>query len=64
MTAQTPSRSPAPVQQHETPNVEDEIRRRAYELYEQRGKEDGHEVEDWLRAEQEIKQTRSRGVAA
>jgi hypothetical protein len=23
----------------------------AYELYEKRGREDGHDVEDWLRAE-------------
>ena len=30
------------------------IRRRAYELYEARGREDGHEVEDWLQAEAEV----------
>lgn len=30
------------------------IRRRAYEIYEQRGRQDGQEVEDWLRAEQEV----------
>ena len=30
------------------------IRRRAYELYEKRGREDGHAEEDWLRAEAEI----------
>jgi len=30
------------------------IRRRAYEIYEQRGRQDGLEVEDWLRAEQEV----------
>lgn len=33
---------------------EDQIRTRAYELYEQRGREDGHDQEDWLRAEAEI----------
>lgn len=27
------------------------INRRAYELYEQRGSESGHDVEDWLEAE-------------
>jgi hypothetical protein len=32
----------------------DRIERRAYELYEQRGCQPGHEVEDWLRAEQEV----------
>jgi len=31
-----------------------EIRCRAYELYEQRGREDGHDLEDWLRAETEV----------
>ncbi len=30
---------------------EELIRRKAYELYERRGKRDGHAVEDWLRAE-------------
>jgi hypothetical protein len=29
------------------------IRARAYELYERRGREDGHAVDDWLRAESE-----------
>jgi len=46
------------------PNVQDEIRRRAYELYEQRGREDGHDMDDWLRAEEEITQKRGRRVAA
>src|SRR2546423_8055752 len=35
-------------------NLEDEIRRRAYELSEQRGFEPGHEREDWLMAESEV----------
>jgi DUF2934 family protein len=35
-------------------NLEDEIRRRAYELYEQRGYLPGRDYEDWLTAEQEI----------
>ncbi len=34
--------------------LEYQIRQRAYELYEARGREDGHELEDWLRAEEEI----------
>jgi hypothetical protein len=36
------------------PANEEEIRRRAYALYEQRGREDGHDVDDWLRAEVEL----------
>ena len=31
-----------------------EIRVRAYELFEQRGREDGHELDDWLQAEAEL----------
>jgi hypothetical protein len=30
------------------------IAQRAYELYEQRGRLDGYEVDDWLQAEREI----------
>jgi Protein of unknown function (DUF2934) len=37
-------------------NLDDEIRRRAYELYEQRGGTAGSETEDWLRAEGEVQQ--------
>lgn len=36
------------------PKLEEEIRRRAYVLYEQRGREDGHDTDDWLRAETEL----------
>jgi hypothetical protein len=35
-------------------NREEEIRLRAYELYEQRGNNSGSELEDWLQAEAEI----------
>ena len=31
------------------------IRDRAYELYEQRGREDGREQQDWFKAEHEIR---------
>lgn len=34
--------------------TEEYIRLRAYELYEQRGRQNGHDVEDWLEAEAEI----------
>jgi Protein of unknown function (DUF2934) len=36
--------------------LQDQIRRRAYELYEQRGSNDGYEVRDWLQAESEVVQ--------
>ncbi|HKW32136.1 MAG TPA: DUF2934 domain-containing protein [Candidatus Acidoferrum sp.] len=32
----------------------DEIAQLAYCLYESRGRQDGHDIEDWLRAEQEL----------
>ena len=37
-------------------NVEEEVRRLAYLLSERRGFEPGHEAEDWLAAEREIRQ--------
>ena len=36
--------------------LESIIRRRAYELYEQRGFVDGNELDDWLEAEEEIRE--------
>ena len=35
-------------------NLEEQIRQRAYELYELRGREDGFAEEDWARAEREL----------
>ena len=34
--------------------TEEYIRLRAYEIWERRGRQDGHDVEDWLQAEAEI----------
>ena len=39
-----------------------EIARRAYALYLARGCEHGHDVDDWLRAERELKQTTGSAV--
>ena len=36
------------------PGFEEEIRRRAYELYEERGRQDGLHQEDWERAQTEV----------
>lgn len=33
---------------------QDQVARRAYQLYQARGGEPGHELEDWLQAEAEI----------
>jgi len=46
----------SPIQRHaenHTPN-HDGIRRRAYEIYLERGGLSGHELEDWLQAEREF----------
>ena len=40
----------------ETLSIEERVRRRAYELYVQRGNEAGSELDDWLQAEEEILQ--------
>jgi Protein of unknown function (DUF2934) len=37
-----------------SPEVESQIRVRAYELYQQRGDAPGSEVQDWLAAEREV----------
>ena len=45
-------------------SLEQQIRDRAYELYEARGREDGHDVDDWVLAEGEITQQKTRTKAA
>lgn len=46
------------------PSLADQIRRRAYELYEERGRQEGRELEDWLRAEEEVTGRKARAVTA
>jgi regulation of enolase protein 1 (concanavalin A-like superfamily) len=41
-------------QTHSNGNVEEAIRVRAYQLFEQRGRVHGYDVEDWIRAKTEI----------
>jgi len=36
-------------------NATDFVRKRAYQLFEMRAHQPGHELDDWLRAEHEIK---------
>lgn len=35
------------------------VSRRAYELFQERGRQPGHELDDWLRAERELKESTS-----
>jgi DUF2934 family protein len=46
----------APFKTSATEPPHDDIARRAYELYEQRGGEHGHDWEDWFYAERELRQ--------
>jgi hypothetical protein len=43
---------------------EEQIRCRAYEIYEAHGRKDGRDLDDWLQAEAEILGTRRRPTAA
>ena len=40
--------------------ADEEIARRAYQLYELRGREDGHDWDDWIQAEHELRDSASR----
>jgi hypothetical protein len=42
----------------------DEIARLAYRFFEESGREDGHDLEHWLRAEAELKSLRSAKATA
>ena len=45
-------------------NIDERIRRRAYELYEAGGRKDGRDWEDWFRAESEIKGKAAKAATA
>ncbi len=44
--------------------TEETVRSRAYELYEQRGRAEGHDLEDWLQAEAEAANTKRKAASA
>jgi hypothetical protein len=56
--SRTPTKGTTP-----TPDLQEQIRLRAYGLYEQRGSE-GHELDDWLQAESEVTQKKAKAVNA
>ena len=45
-------------------SLEEQIQRRAYELYVERGNQSGSELDDWLRAETEILESQEQAFAA
>jgi hypothetical protein len=49
-----PSTNETPTQNEITPELRPAIALRAYELFEQREREDGHDLDDWLQAEGEL----------
>jgi hypothetical protein len=57
---------PAPARAKEDPMealpLEERTRRRAYELYIQRGSQSGSELDDWLQAEEEIQQAQEEAI--
>jgi hypothetical protein len=53
-----------PTRINEPQELEDQIRERAYELYEERGRQDGHAEEDWFRAKEEIAIKKFRSASA
>jgi Protein of unknown function (DUF2934) len=52
-TSETPQVSEEQIQ-----DIQENIRERAYQLFLERGSEHGHHLEDWLRAEAEIRSIR------
>lgn len=57
----TSRRSPSPKRRDPSPEpTRDDIARRAYEIYIERGGREGCEMEDWLQAEQELRGGKSK----
>lgn len=46
-----------------SPVTESDIARRAFELYCERGREDGHDIDDWLSAERELRDASTSSAA-
>ena len=63
MTTKSKSRKPRSPKPAQSSDIDERIRRRAYELYEQRGKVDGFALDDWLQAEREILGAQKQGKA-
>ena len=54
MIAKSKSKQPRSAKTTQSCDIEDRIRHRAYQLYEQRGGADGLALDDWLQAEAEV----------
>ena len=47
-------------EKEEDASLRETVQKRAYELFLKRGKQPGHELEDWLQAEREISSKKGR----
>jgi len=54
MIVKSRSRQPRATKTAQSTDIEDRIRHRAYQLYEQRGSVDGFALDDWLQADAEV----------
>jgi hypothetical protein len=48
-----------PKQQTDPATLKEQVRSRAHEIYEQRNRTEGHDLDDWLRAEAELTGTKT-----
>jgi hypothetical protein len=62
--ATSPHQTPSLAVMKSAPDLHEQIRRRAYQLYEERGRTEGHELGDWLQAESEMAQRKAKAVTA
>jgi hypothetical protein len=63
MSPKTP-RTPIPIRpKSPDAEVDEQIRQRAYQLYDERGRLDGNATEDWLIAEEEVLASRQAKAA-
>jgi len=60
----TMKESPRPSNTQPETRLEEQIRGRAYQLYEARGRENGSDLEDWLQAEIDITGNATRSASA
>jgi hypothetical protein len=58
-----PNQTPTKVTKS-TPDLQEQIRRRAHELYEQRGRDEEHEVRESLQAESDVTPRKAKTVTA
>jgi hypothetical protein len=62
MDKDAPKKPPATVT-GDPQGLKSKVRQRAFELYQERGSEEGRELDDWLRAEEEITSQKTRIAA-